>query len=232
MAANQDQIEPIPLEAVIFDFDGLVFDSETPIFQASAAALATLGHDLTVAAWSTVVGHGDDGGWAALQAAVGAELDRDAYDRAYEAQDRSWRDRQPALPGVAALLEALAEAEVPCGIASSSPTGWVTSHLERLGLAHRFKSVATRDRVDGRAKPAPDTYLLACADLGADPGRSVALEDSAPGIAAARAAGLAVVSVPSEITSHTDLSAADRQVRDLTEVSVADLVALVAGRSR
>lgn len=217
--------DPTPA-AVVFDFDGLIFDSETPIYVASAAAMATFGHELTIEAWATVVGHGDDDGWVALQAAVGAELDRDAYEAAYAAQDRSWRDRQPALPGVADLLAALAAAEVPCAIASSSPAAWVETHLERLALRHRFTSLATRDRVGGRAKPAPDTYLLACQDLGVDPAAAVAIEDSAPGIAAARAAGLAVLCVPSEITRHTDLSAADRHVADLTQVTVADLASL------
>lgn len=231
MSRDRALTGPILLEAVVFDFDGLIFDSETPIYRASAAALASLGHELTVQAWSTVVGHGDDGGWAALQAAIGADLDREAYDQAYEAQDRSWRDTQPALPGVADLLAALGEARLPCAIASSSPSAWVETHLERLGLRSRFASIATRDRVGGRAKPAPDTYLLACADLGADPARSVAIEDSAPGIAAARAANLSVVCVPSEITAHTDLSGADLQVTDLTEVSVADLVGLVADQA-
>ncbi len=90
----------------------------------------------------------------------------------------------PALPGVAELLDALAEAGIACGVASSSSAAWVEGHLERLGLRRHVGAVATADRVGGRSKPAPDTYLLACADLGARPARSVALEDSAPGIAA------------------------------------------------
>ncbi|HEX2577574.1 MAG TPA: HAD-IA family hydrolase, partial [Aquihabitans sp.] len=219
--------EALP-DAVVFDFDGLVFDSETPIFRASAAALASLGHDLAIEAWATVVGHGDADSWAALQRAVGAALDREAYDAAYAAQDRSWRDTQPALPGVEVLLDALHGAGVPCTIASSSPASWIEGHLVRLGLRDRFASIASEDRVGGRSKPAPDTYVLACADLGADPARSVALEDSAPGIAAARAAGLRVVAVPSDITRHTDLSAAHLTVPTLEHLALAELADLVA----
>ncbi len=215
-------------EAVVFDFDGLIFDSETPIFRASAEALALLGHDLTIEGWATVVGHGDEGGWAALQQAVGAELDRSAYDAAYAAQDRSWRDTQPPLPGVVELLDALGAAGVPCGIASSSPAEWIETHLARFGLRDRFDSLASRDRVGGRAKPAPDVYLLACRELGASPDRVVALEDSAPGIESARAAGLRVVAVPSEITRHTDLTGAHLTVGSLAELTVARLATLVA----
>lgn len=218
-------------DAVVFDFDGLIFDSETPIFRASAGALALLGHDLTIEAWATVVGHGDADGWAALQRAVGAGIDRVAYDEAYAAQDRSWRDTQPVLPGVVGLLDALHGAGVACAIASSSPSTWIETHLDRLGLRNRFATIASEDRVGGRTKPAPDTYLLACADLAAEPARSVALEDSAPGVAAARAAGLNVVAVPSEITRHTDLSAAHRTMVTLEHLTLAELVDLVAART-
>lgn len=215
------------LEAVVFDFDGLIVDSETPIYRATAAALAGLGHQLTIEGWATVVGHGEEDSFRALQSAVGAPIDRAAYEVAYADQDRSWRETVPALPGVVGLLTALSAAGIPCGVASSSSSTWVEGHLERLGLAHLVAAVATADRVGGRSKPAPDTYLLACADLGARPARSVALEDSAPGIAAARAAGLAVVAVPSEITRHTDLSAAQRSVPDLTHLDPAALAALL-----
>ena len=220
---------PLP-DAVVFDFDGLIFDSETPIYRASAKALAVLGHDLSMEAWATVVGHGDAAGWTALQIAVGAELDRVAYDEAYDAQDRSWRDTQPALPGVEALLEALGSAGVPIGIASSSPAAWIEGHLGRLGLRQHFATIASEDRVGGRAKPAPDTYLLACADLDVSPARSVALEDSLPGVAAARAAGLTVIAVPNDITRHSDVSGAHRIVSSLEDLAVQDLAHLLATR--
>ncbi len=216
------------LEAVVFDFDGLIVDSEMPIYRGTATALAEQGLSLTVAAWSRVVGHGEADSFGALERAVGDTIDRDRFDAVYATQDRAWHETLPALPGVEALLGALAEAGVPCAVASSSSSNWIETHLARLGLRHRFGAVATADKVGGRSKPAPDTYLLACAELGATPTRSVALEDSGPGIAAARAAGLRVVAVPSEITAHSDLSAADRSVASLEALDVATLTALVA----
>lgn len=217
----------LDLQAVVFDFDGLIADTEMPIYRTNAAALAALGHDVSVPEWATLIGLGEADSWAAICALVGADLDRVAFDVAYQAQDRSDRDRIPAAPGVVDLLAALSEACVPCGVASSSSASWVERHLERLGLRDRFGSVATADRVGGRSKPAPDTYLLACQELGADPAQSVALEDSAPGITAALAAGLTVVAVPSEITRHTDLSAAHHSVTSLaglTDAVLADLL--------
>jgi len=211
-------------DAVVFDFDGLIFDSETSIYEASAAALATFGHDMSIETWAKLIGIGGQESFARMTELLGAQIDQDAYKLAYATRERLLDG--PALPGVVRLLEVLAGAGVPCGVASSSSAGWVPGHLARLGLSDCFATVATRDRVGGRSKPAPDSYLLACADLGAEPARSVALEDSAPGIAAALAAGMAVVAVPSHITAHTDLSAAHLTVSSLADVSLEELAHL------
>lgn len=220
------------LGAVVFDFDGLIVDTETPIFEMCRSALAEMGHEITVDRWATVVGLGDADSWVALCAAVGADIDREVYDEVYGRQDRSWYDVIPVMPGVVDLLDALRGAGVPTAVASSSPTRWIERHLARLGLLDRFDSLATEDRVGGRAKPLPDTYLLACEDLGVEPARAIALEDSANGIRAALAAGMTVVSVPSFITSHTDLSAAHHTVPSLADITVDHLNDLAVRRSR
>lgn len=218
-------------DAVIFDFDGTIFDSETPIYRAYAAALAEMGHELTVPGWATVVGHGEDDSYRAMCAAVGTEFDRNELEERYARQDRSWRDRLPALPGVEDLLDQLAAAAVPCAIASSSPASWVETHLVRLGLRDRFSVIASRDHVGGRSKPDPASYRFATTELGARAERTVAIEDSRPGVTAALAAGLRVVAVPSEITRHTDLSAAHHTVGSMAHLTVADLSALIAPAS-
>jgi len=214
-------------DAVIFDFDGTIFDSETPIYRAYAAALAELGHELTIPGWATVVGHAEDESHRALCAAVGAELDRDDLEERYSRQDRSWRDTLPALPGVEALLDELTAAGIPLGIASSSPESWVETHLVRLGLRDRFAVIASRDQVEGRGKPDPASYRYATRMLGAAAARTIAIEDSNPGVTAALAAGLTVIAVPSEITRHTDLSAAHHSVPDLGHVDLAVLQAIL-----
>lgn len=219
------------LEAVVFDFDGLMVDSEWVIFESAQAAFAIHGHELTVEAWSVVVGLGDDsdeGAWAALLRAAGVErFELADYTAAYEAQDRSNRDGLPALPGVEVLLDSLTAAGVPVGIASSSSRAWLERHLGRLGLAGHFGAVIGADMVGGIGKPAPDVYLRACADLGAAPHRSVALEDSAHGVAAAKAAGMHAVAVPSQITRYHDFAHADLMVGSVAELTVAALASLV-----
>jgi HAD superfamily hydrolase (TIGR01509 family) len=218
------------LEAVVFDFDGLIIDSEWVIFESARDAFALHGHDLPIDVWATIVGtrDGERNEWERLCADAGAVgFTLDDFDAAYEAQDRSNRDSLPAMPGVLVLASALVDAGVPLAIASSSSRGWLERHLSRLGLDTHFAALVGSDLVDGVGKPAPDVYLRACAELGAAPERSVALEDSHHGVAAAKAAGMQVVAVPGRVTASHDLSGADLQVASLEHLSVADLAALV-----
>lgn len=216
--------------AVVFDFDGTLMDSETPVFESARAALATMGHDLTVEDWAVCIGVGDRAGRSLLAERLGAPIDRDRFDAAFADQDDTWRTTQPATAGAVALVDALAADGVPMGVASSSTARWVDGCLDRLGLLDRMTVVSTIDRVGGRGKPAPDTYLAACERLGVDPRAAIAIEDSAPGIAAATAAGLVTVVVPSPITVHTDLSGADHVVGSLVDLDVATLGGFVAAR--
>ncbi|HJR24812.1 MAG TPA: HAD family phosphatase [Acidimicrobiales bacterium] len=220
------------LEAVVFDFDGLIIDSEWVIFESAAAAFAAHGHELTVDAWATVVGTNERDErtqWDRLCAACGiaGPFDREDFDAAYERQDRSNRDTLPPMPGVLSLVDALLGAGVALGIASSSSRAWLDRHVGRLGLDGAFTALVGSDMVGGVGKPAPDVYLRACLDLGADPRCSVALEDSEHGIAAAHAAGMAAVAVPGRVTRSHDFSAADLVVASLEELTVADLAGLV-----
>jgi HAD superfamily hydrolase (TIGR01509 family) len=221
------------LDAVIFDFDGLILDTEWAIFESAMAAFAAYGHVLTIEAWSTIIGTNtddDDSWWPIVCAAAGVrDFELERFVDAYESQDRSSRDRLPANPGVTELLVELTKAGVPMGIASSSSRAWLDRHIGRLGLLDHFGTLVGRDLVGGVGKPAPDVYLKACADLGADPERSVALEDSAHGATAAKAAGMRVVAVPSRITVHNDFSHADLVVASLQDLTVERLVALAKG---
>src|SRR5688572_30485674 len=99
------------LEAVVFDFDGLIIDSEWVIYESAAAAFAAHGHELPLEAWATVVGtneRDESGEWDELCQHLGITFEQAVFSEAYEAQDRSNRDSLPALPGVVALLDALA----------------------------------------------------------------------------------------------------------------------------
>lgn len=218
------------LEAVVFDFDGLMIDSEWAIYETASAAFAEHGHELSVEAWGTIVGLGEEdeeASWSSLCEAMGISLDRAAFSETHAAQDRSNRDSLPLLPGVEVLVDSLMGEGVPIGVASSSSVDWLDRHLGRLGLRQHFVAVIGADVVGGIGKPAPDVYLRACADLRADPRRSVALEDSGHGVTAAKAAGMAAVAVPGPLTARHDFARADLVVESVADLTVPRLRSLL-----
>jgi HAD superfamily hydrolase (TIGR01509 family) len=174
--------------------------------------------------WGDVIGRGPEhfDPYRSLVEQLGHDLDREAVLGRRRARHLEMIAELEILPGV---REAVAEAGalgLGLGVASSSSRAWVGGHLERLGLDH-FECVRCRDDVE-RAKPWPDLYLAVCDCLGVTPGSAVALEDSANGIAAAKAAGLSCVAIPNPMTAGLDLSAADIRLDSLAGVSVAELL--------
>lgn len=160
--------------------------------------------------------------YQALVERLGHDLDRKEVLNRRKARHLEMIAELEVLPGV---REAMAEAGrlgLALGVASSSSHRWVDGHLERLGLAG-FTCVRCRDDVE-RAKPSPDLYLAVCSCLGVEPTEAIALEDSANGIAAAKAAGMRCVAIPNPMTAGLDLSAADLRLTSLADVSVADLL--------
>jgi HAD superfamily hydrolase (TIGR01509 family) len=218
------------IDAVVFDFDGLILDTEAPIFAAWCAAFETLGcPPPTIEQWSVWIGTDTDD--AALVEALLAGAQRPVDLDAIHAARRARRDEllaaEAVRPGVMAWIDEAAAAGFGVAIASSSDDAWVLGHLERLGVRGRFDHVVCAG--NGRpAKPAPDTYLGACAALGVDPRRAVAIEDSPHGIAAAKRAGLACIVVPSPITESLDLSAADLRLGSLADCSLTEALERIA----
>ena len=215
--------------AVIFDFDGIVLDSETPEYESHRRIYERCGVTLAVDEWCGVIGtwsEGHDEQWFNRLCAQSAEApDRDAY---FHERRRIFEEIVPAAPmrGVQQLLTTLRQARIPAAIASSAPARWVVGAVDRLGLRPLLDAVVTGDEV-ARRKPAPDVYLEAARRLGVDPRRSIAIEDSSPGIAAARAAGMKAVAIPHWLTERHDLSGADLTVAHAGELTIERLAQLV-----
>ena len=214
--------------AVIFDFDGIVLDSETPEYESHRRIYARCGVTLTVDEWCGVIGtwsEGHDEQWFARLCERSAQAP--ARDEYFAERRRIFDEIVPADPmrGVPELLAALRQVAIPAAIASSAPARWVIGAVERLGIRPLFDAVVTGDEV-ARRKPAPDVYLEAARRLGADPTRSVAIEDSAPGITAARAAGMKAVAIPHWLTERHDLTDADLTVAHAGELTLERLVTL------
>ncbi len=222
---------PAP-DAVLFDMDGLLVDSE-PVWTVAEVELArTWGGTWTEELKAQVVG-------TRLQTAVPLILTGLGHvptPDAVAAASAQLLGRMvelfaadvPEQPGARALHAALRAAGVPLALVSSSYRVLVEAVLERTGLA--FDLVVAGDEVE-HGKPHPEPYLTACARLGADPARVVVLEDAPSGVASAEAAGCAVVAVPSVAGVAFDAAPRRLVVPSLEAVGLAELGALAAGPS-
>ena len=214
----------MPVAALIFDFDGLIIDSETPLFRIWQEIYLQHGAALTLEMWQHALGtQGGFDPYAALADAAGVTLAREAWvPRIRDEHSRRCED-EPLLPGVVDRLSEAASLGIPAAVASSSSRAWVGPWLERHGLAGSFAAVCTRDDV-AEVKPAPDLFLLAARRLGVHPHACVVFEDSPNGLRAARAAGMRAVAVPNALTKPLPLPAHDLLLSSLAEITVAALV--------
>jgi HAD superfamily hydrolase (TIGR01509 family) len=207
-------------QAVIFDMDGLLVDTETCDYEAWRDLHAAHGVELTLGDFCNNAGL--YGTWERMYADLAAVsgLSADELQAVREPQFRSLVAEclRPS-PELISLLGRLREHGVRRGIASSSDSDWVAYLLDGLGLRHEFGAVATGHDVEHR-KPAPDVYLLAAERLDVDPRRCVALEDSSHGIQAARAAGMRVIAIPNSVSRHQDLTPADAHVEHFGDVTL------------
>ena len=214
-----------PLAAVVFDFDGIIMDSETPEFESHRQVFEQYGVALTTGEWCDQVGIWNDAQDERWFRVLCGRTDRAPDARTFITEKRRiFNEVAPRSPmrGIRELAVELADAGIPVAVASSSTTHWVTYALDRVGMTQLFATVVTGDDV-ARRKPAPDVYLEAARRLAVDPSRVVAIEDSAPGIAAARAAGMATVAIPHWLTEAHDLSGADLRVTHAGELTLARL---------
>ncbi len=216
------------IRALVFDFDGLVFDSETHEFAVIRDIFREHGAELPLEVWGTCVGthSGAFDAHAYLEECVGRPLDRDEIARLRRERFFARIEREGALAGVEACLEAARAMGLRIGLASSSRREWVLGQLSRLGLLPCFEAVRTADDVE-HVKPDPELYLRVLDALGVAPSDAVAFEDSPNGALAARRAGMRVVVVPNSVTAALEFGEHDLRLESL-EVELATLLARLA----
>jgi HAD superfamily hydrolase (TIGR01509 family) len=184
------------------------------------------GLDLPMEIWADVIGRGHEfDPLAHLEARIGRKLDASIAERR-RARRTELVEALETLPGVMECVREARQLGLKLGVASSSSRAWVTGHLDRLGLTD-FDCIRCADDVE-QAKPAPDLYLAVCGCLGVPAAEALAFEDSANGIAAAKAAGLRCVAVPNTMTANLDLSAADVRLESLAEIPLRRLLEKLA----
>ena len=217
---------PNTLLGAIFDCDGLLADTETPDYDAWREVYEEQGLHLPVELWAqtigTAIGHDRNDWHAPLAEQAGPGYDREGVQTRRREFYSAAIERLTPMPGVLALLDALDEAGIPCAVASNSDRAWVDRVLAITGLTPRFRVIATADEVE-HPKPAPDVYLLAAKRLGVLPEHCAAFEDSPRGLAAAHAAGLFTVAVPTALTQHFAFEQAHHIVETLEKLVLSDL---------
>jgi HAD superfamily hydrolase (TIGR01509 family) len=216
---------PSRFEAIVFDNDGLLLDTEHAWTRAETLLFERHGETFTAEHKRELIGTSRGQSAAKVERMLGLPGQGEALmDELHEHVMEELAAGVPARPGAVELLHAVRAAGVPVGLASNSSREFVERALAVAQLSNgQFDVVVSADDV-ATPKPAPDLYLAACAALGAAPARAAALEDSQPGVAAARAAGLFVIAVP--YFPDTELEGASLAAGSLADPSVAAALGL------
>lgn len=217
--------------AIIFDFDGLIMDTEWPIYEVWSEIFQEHGAELLLERWGICVGNGENrfDPVAELKTLTKKPLEPAKLEAEHRERFYARLERKP-LPGVVELLEQAESLGWRIACASSSPISWVGDHLHHLGIKNRFSIIRTADDVE-LTKPHPALFLKAQEGLGVKPEHSFVVEDSPHGITAAKAAGAFAIAVPNRVTRVLDLSHADHTVGSLLEVNLQELAELRMARS-
>ena len=216
------------IDALLLDFDGLLYDTEGAEYQAWNDVYARSGLQLDLGLFvresiGRPPGASDFDPALHLQQLVGDELNLAALRTAYE-QGKGERLPHRLMPGAAELLDAARARGLLTAIVTSNDSANVRRHLSRAKCTFRFDALISAEGDRERGKPHPTLYLEALTALGVGPRQAVALEDSPHGIAAAKAAGLVCIGVPNTVTRGADgLEAADRLLDSLEQVDLDDL---------
>ena len=212
------------IRALVFDFDGLILDTEEPVYRSWLEVYQAHGEELPFERWVQIVGSTTTGFHPQhhLEERLGRPLPKEVLDRRIGRRTEMILAKA-VLPGVVQHLDAARDLGLKLGVASSSTREWVAGHLARLGILDRFECVRCRDDVE-HAKPEPDLYLAVLECLGVQASEAVAIEDSPNGVSAAKRAGMRCVAIPNSITARLDLTAADVTLTSLADVSLRELL--------
>ncbi len=214
------------IRAIIFDFDGLILETEGPSYDSWKEVYQSFGIGLPFSTWSTIIGttQGPFDPLEELQKQVKGSVDWAAVEQQRQANELALIEAQPMLPGTEQYLHEAQRLGLKIGLASSSSSRWVLGHLRRLGVDRCFDCVCTKDDVEW-VKPNPELYYLVLRGLDVQANEAIALEDSPYGIQAAKRAGVFCVAVPNLLTSQLDLTLADMRLGSLAEISLEQLLA-------
>ena len=218
----------MPVRAFLFDFDGLLVDTETAARAGWELLFREHGHELPPDKWAVMIGTIDGWDiWGHLEELAGVPLDREGLNARRVEHELSLLELEGLRPGIVEYLEASEQLGIRRAIVSSSSRGWIDRHLARLERAAGWDAIVTADFDRARAKPRPTLYLEALEQLAVDAREAIAFEDSPNGVRAATAAGIFTVGVPNAITRDLGLHEADLVVESLADLPPEQLLARV-----
>ncbi|HVP04333.1 MAG TPA: HAD-IA family hydrolase [Dehalococcoidia bacterium] len=203
--------------AIVFDLDGVLWDGEPLYHEAFNVVLKPQGCIVTYADYLNVIGYSVEAAWEWVLKNCGIAEPIDRFLPLYDAavMELLSQPKEP-LPGVRELLAELHARRIPVGLASASLRHWIDATLEGIGLVGQFQTTVAADEVE-HAKPAPDLYLRAAANLGVDPMLCVAVEDTVSGVRSAKGAGMYVVQVRASSTALPPIAEADAVIEDFSQ---------------
>ena len=215
------------IKVLIFDFDGLILDTETPEVLVWQSIYREHGHELPLHEWEkTIGGYGISNFDAAEHLSHLTQLDSISLRARYRAEADLLIHASPILPGVLDLINEAKQNGLKLAVASSSPHSWVDTHLARLGLCHHFDKIICSDDVPpGRTKPNQDLFLKALEQLKVQKNEAIVFEDSPNGVKAAKSAGIFVVAVPNPLTARLGVDGANLTLHSLADMPLKALLA-------
>ncbi len=216
------------IKTLIFDFDGLILDTETPDFQSWMQIYSEYGVPFPTSSWMNAVGGSRDlfDPYKHLESQLNQPIAKDEILAERRRIDNELVLAQNPLPGVEEYIDDASTRGLMLGVASSASRGWVIPHLSRIGLSPHFHCIKCGDDVS-HVKPAPELYQAVLLELGVLASEAIAFEDSPNGVAAAGQAGIYCVAVPNAVTSQLSLDEADLRIESLADLSLDDLLQCV-----
>lgn len=213
------------MKAVIFDFDGLILDTETTEFETFRYIFRTYGLELPFNVWKDCIGTDSSvfNPYRYLEQCLGRSVDLDAVREARKQKVAELTSNLQAFPGVEDNLIRAKQLNLRIGLASSSPYVWVSGYLQKLGLFDYFDCIRTADNVS-RVKPDPELYLQALDCLGVKPSEAFAFEDSPNGALAAKRAGMYCVAVPNSLTDQLPFGEIDLRLKSMKDMTLDEVM--------
>jgi putative hydrolase of the HAD superfamily len=207
------------IKAIVFDFDGLILDTESSWYDVYCEIYKEHGAQFSMDVWARCVGTGDDYFFEHLEKCSHKPVDRAAILEASKKLYATLMQQKGLRPGVEAYLREAKAMGFKIGLASSSSRKWVEGYLKQFDIYHYFECIYTADDVK-KVKPDPELYLRAIDGLGVRVSEAVAFEDSPNGARAAKSAGLHCVIVPNPVTAGLTFEEYNLRIDSMADLSL------------